>query len=508
MIRLSFVSARKPPITSNYLCQSTNQLSTINTNAPSDKSNVTPIYSSLQQQQQQQPQQQQQQQHPQFQLLQQQHSQQPQFPECEHQQSQYQQQALIQQPLRQHSLNQQQPIDQEAQLQQQPYFQQQQQELTKKCSKSYNIDYIVNSHKKLDMGLVANGSVIKTTTTTTNGATKRDKENIVTSYVSDYRDFCSEVKHARTPINNVPPTHSPQLPIPSPNYPVQTQLTIDTVSSVSTTTTITTTTTTTTTSTIMPTFTTTITTMTTTTITTNTTTTSTDINFFDKKKYIPNTHVPTLNNNYISAAPHHTSQKDTTNTVNTTTTIMKTISELNEASNTNLYNQKNNYINHSLNNINNTSTTTTTNTLFTVLNVPNLINFQIPPTKKPKLSKIDLGIIKRRKRRKLKNTIKINNDNNKLTIDNNNKLNVTQKYCYDFGVKVYGYTDSSSSNSSYTSSSECDSDSEIDLWIKTGPPCKLDVKPEKLNFLNCFELTTHDKRNCKFEFHVVTILFY
>lgn len=400
---------------------------------------------------------------------------------------------------------------------QQQYLQQQQQQHQEstKNSKLYNIDYIVNNHThhnngdnssktiKSELSTMANGNCNVTTPTVTTFIEKTDYDGIkqektlgpgtkcdiqnvpekslccTNSYVGDYKynDLSTGVKHARTPINNVPPTHSPQLPIPSPNYPVQTQLTTDNIIPGA--------------STII-------------TLTTATTTTSSDKT---DVKNIPNTYVPTINNNYISA-PHHTSQKDN-NMQNTTTTTITTVnatinSEHLKASNNhvliNSENNQKNYLycfksttnNSNINNSNILTNSNKENSQFTVLNVPSL-NFQSPPImKKPKLSKIDLDIVKRKKRRQTRqHIVKVNNS--KLIAD---KINAnTQKYSYDFGVKVYGYSDSSSSNS--YSSSECESDNEIDLWIKSGPPCKLDVKPEKIEFLNSFDLTTHDKRNCK-----------
>jgi hypothetical protein len=38
---------------------------------------------------------------------------------------------------------------------------------------------------------------------------------------------------------------------------------------------------------------------------------------------------------------------------------------------------------------------------------------------------------------------------------------------------------------------------DVDLWIKSGPPSKLDLRPEKVKFLEMFGLTTHTKKNCK-----------
>lgn len=234
------------------------------------------------------------------------------------------------------------------------------------------------------------------------------------------------VKHARTPLNTVnQETHSPQLPIPSPNYPVQAEA------------------------------------------------------------QLPNTIVvPTINNNYITT-PHATSQCDDTmeNTNNSTSTECcqqphsnnHSKSDLKQTDHlTNLELGENKTVKVNLPVVKTEySAREPENSSFTVLNIPNL-SFQTPlPSKKPKLlSKIDVATLKRKMRRKKR--LKIEKSATKTS------GNVTD-----------------SSGSSYYSSSE--SENEIrDLWIRTGPPSKPDLKPEKVEFLKIFELTTHTEKNCKY----------
>lgn len=294
-----------------------------------------------------------------------------------------------------------------------------------KCKPSpYNIDYIVKDlvakspPKDQSESLPKNGAKIKT-------EEKKVKEEPSEGRFFDsvYSDMSSEVKHASTPVNNVSQqTHSPQLPVPSPNLPIE------------------------------------------------------------PKQVLPNTFVPTINNNYISA-PHSTSQNelrktDCFETHSTELTekssnsakplTLKPINKLCNSTEIVVENQKSN------------------ETSFTVLNIPNL-NFQAPPVKRQKLSKIDVATI-RRKMRRQKRLIKPKEP--KIINDNNTKVTV------DFGVSVFGYSDNSSSSS--LSSSDCESEGpDVDLWIKSGPPCKLDIRPEKVRFLEIFGLTTHTKKNCK-----------
>lgn len=140
--------------------------------------------------------------------------------------------------------------------------------------------------------------------------------------------------------------------------------------------------------------------------------------------------------------------------------------------------------------------------LFTVLNVPN-INCQTQnPIRRQKLSKIDLATLKR-KRKRQKRLLKSPKQEVKASVEHEKSSN--GYYTTDFGVRVYGYSDSS--DSSVYSSSDLDSDcSDVDLWIKSGPPCKLDLRTEKVDFLKIVGLTTHTTRNGKL-FVLILIFF-
>lgn len=298
--------------------------------------------------------------------------------------------------------------------------------------RSYNIDYIVNNQITPE---VQQNSVPETSNQTQQQHSIQ-KQNFERGTLKEgggvyrYPDVCAEVKHAHTPLNAVnQETHSPQLPIPSPNYPVQAEA------------------------------------------------------------QLPNiTLVPTINNNYITA-PHATSQCDLKeNTISSSTECcqphsnklnhnksdlkqtdhLPNLLELSQTkqNNLNTVNLPNEKSNHEQQQ----SWHTNENSTFTVLNIPNL-SFQTP-NKKPKLSKIDLATLKRKMRRK-----------KRLKLEK---------------------TDTSSS--SYCSSSESDGENFGDLWITSGPPCKPDLKPEKVEFLKLFGLTTHTEKNCKYMYNVIKYL--
>lgn len=310
--------------------------------------------------------------------------------------------------------------------------------------------------------------------------------NIVS--VHKVNDISSDAKHALTPLNIVSQqTHSPQLPIPSPNYPVQTQVMQATID-----------------------------------IPNPAQSGCSNLKLSDDKvqlsvnsytTQLPNTYVPIINNNYINS-PHSTSQNDVgknscashsilmngqndslknkTDKVKATwNRTLKTCEDSNKKElNKNMDTPKIADGKTFINSIPLPKTNRDGNG-FTVLNVPN-VNFQ-PPAKKPKLSKIDIATMRKKHRREKR--MEINND--KVNKENINKLSDNQNRSeMDFGIRVYGYSDSS--NSSVYSTSEYDSEcSDIDINITSGPPLKLDDKPEKLNFLQIFGLTTHKDKNSK-----------
>lgn len=280
--------------------------------------------------------------------------------------------------------------------------------------KSYNIDSIVNDHKSIPE--VQQNLVPVSSNQTQHSIQNQNFEDGTPKEggVYRYQEVCADVKHARTPLNTVnQETHSPQLPVPSPNYPVQAEA------------------------------------------------------------QLPNTIVPTINNNYITT-PHATSQCDLKeNTCCQTHSNESDLKQTDHLSNLDLTQNNLNKVNLPETNTNTKSNqeqpqlcNNNENSTFTVLNIPNL-SFQTP-SKKPKLSKIDLATLKRKLRRK-----------KRLKLDRSNKT-----------------TDTSSSSYCSSSESECENNLR-DLWIKTGPPSKPDLKPEKLEFLKLFRLTTHMEKNCK-----------
>lgn len=298
---------------------------------------------------------------------------------------------------------------------------------------------------------------------------KTEREAMSFSDVYTFADKSSEVKHALTPINNVPSlqTHSPQLPIPSPNYPVQSQSIPETTGC-------------------------------------------------RKTVNLPNTIVPTINNNYITA-PQSTSHNDLNKTDSQTHSIDSlgehvnndsvksnerltnfNFSECNVKVNTkpDLVNLKKKCVKISPNKSKRSRKSTIgrivtgsklTESSFTVLNVPH-IPFHGPPVKRQKLSKIDIATMRQ----------KIRRDKRAPRIRHRKKILHDSKITTDFGVTVIGYSDSSSSSSALSSSGSESDDKELDLCITSGPPCKPDFSSDKIKFLNLFELTTHNLKNCKY----------
>lgn len=309
--------------------------------------------------------------------------------------------------------------------------------------KSYNIDYIVSDQSTPEV----QQSLVPVSSNQTKNANaqhsihnqnfedeQKQKSAPKEGGVYRYPDICADVKHARTPLNTVnQETHSPQLPIPSPNYPVQAEA------------------------------------------------------------QLPNTVVPTINNNYITT-PHATSQCDLKeNTTPSTECCQPHSNRLNNKSdlkqtdhlsNVDLGESKRNNTIINLNKVNlpvvktecSAKKVQDTENSFTVLNIPSL-TFQAPlPSKKPKLSKIDLATLKRKMRRK--------------------KRLKTEKLATKIKNENGSFTDTS--GSSYCSSTESESESTFrNLWIKTGPPSKPDMKPEKVEFFKLFGLTTHPEKNGK-----------
>lgn len=281
---------------------------------------------------------------------------------------------------------------------------------------------------------------------------------------------------------------SPQLPAPSPTYPIQTKLSADAPN----------------------------------------VTTERPVSAVSSKTdlQIPNiSHVPTINNNYINAPPAtshsetasfwdlylphsmpdtpqsaaDTSAKECSNDI----TIKDILTDNLNLSKTKVSDSEDN-----LNKVNTPRKEDTTKTNVTnrepskkkplsssvvVLNVP-LVNFPQPPVKRMRLSKIDVAIRKRRlcrQRRLAANPGMDKESKNRSERMVLEKITTHRGTATNFGVHVYGYSDSSSS-SSY-SSSEDESDS-----------CESDLRPtprpdvNKMEFLRIFEITTFKESNGKF----------
>lgn len=231
-----------------------------------------------------------------------------------------------------------------------------------------------------------------------------------------FADKSSEVKHALTPIDRVPTeTHSPQLPLPSPNYPVQAQSIFEPTVS---------------------------------TLTNSHGTTNTKL---DSK-----IHSITSTNKFV----HKSSVKNQE-----------------KLNNDNLKNGIKMNAKNSFKSISNLHASTESN--FTVLNIPNVL-LPGPPLKRQKVSKIDLALLKHKMRKRRYHT----------AFQELPKCYCKDKFSNDYGVRITGPSESSSS--SLYSSSESEDESGIDLFIKSGPPLKPDASNGKLEFLKIFQLTTQN----------------
>lgn len=118
----------------------------------------------------------------------------------------------------------------------------------------------------------------------------------------------------------------------------------------------------------------------------------------------------------------------------------------------------------------------------TILNIPRVLG---PPFKRKILSKIDLAVMKKKMRRQKK--VKKPKGSNRLIQNSENFTNQSE-------VDFYNSDSSSSSSSGDESDGEL---LEYDTWIKSGPPLKQACSPKKMCFLQIFGLTSHTMNNCK-----------
>ncbi|KAF5296134.1 hypothetical protein FQR65_LT10304 [Abscondita terminalis] len=134
-----------------------------------------------------------------------------------------------------------------------------------------------------------------------------------------------------------------------------------------------------------------------------------------------------------------------------------------------------------------------------VLNIP-LINSYQPPQKKPKISKIDIATRKRKERRERHCLKKAPADQEKVKLKVKKERIVFERITThkgtvtDFGVPVFGYSDSESS-SSYTGSEYESDDVNSDVSTVLDFTKSSELTRNKLNFLQLFGLVTYRKRN-------------
>ncbi|KAK4884862.1 hypothetical protein RN001_001133 [Aquatica leii] len=302
-----------------------------------------------------------------------------------------------------------------------------------------------NKHKVFKKKLVnVNHNIDKINTTTIKKEIKEEEEDCIVLYpVSIFEqnaittskplnlnnscgtnlDRSAEIKHAQTPINTtIQQSHSPQLPVSSPSYPVQTFLSSD----------------------------------------------------FDSST----THV-------------ETKERESLNNI----TIKDLLSNNTKINNNNVNDKDICDVgdeNKMIHNVENNESSCI------VLNVP-LINSHQPPQKKQKLSKIDVATRKRKQRREKHNLKRslVDEENIKLKIKKERlvfeRITTHKGTITDFGLPVFGYSDSDSS-SSYTSS-EYETDTEVEFCNLQKLTTQSDFRQEKLNFLQLFGLITYRKRN-------------
>lgn len=115
----------------------------------------------------------------------------------------------------------------------------------------------------------------------------------------------------------------------------------------------------------------------------------------------------------------------------------------------------------------------------TVLNIPSFTVSMPPlrPNRKPKISKLDLATLRKkaRRQRRMCRISEVNNSGN--------------------GASILGTSLNHIDSSSSSSDSDDETSSNIDLWIKSGPPLRIPPTRKQLSFLKLFELTTYAGKN-------------
>ncbi|XP_031359278.1 uncharacterized protein LOC116182860 [Photinus pyralis] len=138
-----------------------------------------------------------------------------------------------------------------------------------------------------------------------------------------------------------------------------------------------------------------------------------------------------------------------------------------------------------------------------VLNVP-AVNCHQPPLKKQKVSKIDIAT-KRRKQLRERRHLKMNCIKSKSVSESDTAKIKRERIVFEritthkgtvtnFGVPVFGFSDSSSSSSCCSSDYESDV-ADVEAVNVNDAPLVLDFAKEKVQFLKLFGIVTHRKRN-------------
>lgn len=286
-----------------------------------------------------------------------------------------------------------------------------------------------------------------------------------------YLDRSAEVKHAQTPINTtLQETHSPQLPVPSPSYPIQTRMPSDSEYINNT---------------ITPEASSEV-------ILIKNNSIKSEISKLNQETIIE---IPTVNQSSSFWDLHLPNSNKEPKPVNSITIQDLLTTETNlpkkQKRNSNFIKEKCEIKSDQkfLGKFDNC----------VVLNVPSLVlQQQPPPLKKQKLSKIDLATQKRKIRRQKRHLNQINDEPARKIKKERvvyERIATHKGTVTDFGVQVFGYSDSSSSSSYSSSDYESDSFEADNVVSNSCVNVQLEMRPEKLKFLQLFGLTTFTKKN-------------